>query len=276
MAQRKTQNRNTRNNRNIRKRRKGRFGFLYKFICLILVCVAIVAGCIVFFKVERIEVEGAERYTVEQVTEASGVTIGENLFLINKFSVINRIFKALPYMDEIMIRRKLPDALVITVTECVPAAAVQFENGYWIIDPKGKLLENVDTPGTGYPVLTGLDMLSPAQGSYVTLNEEDVRESYYKSLLQELVNQELISDITRIDLTEDNVIWLYYKEQCRIKLESNSDFAYKISFLTQILETLQSNETGTIDMTVYFPRKEKAGKRCVKVYRKTHRSIDLG
>ena len=73
------------------------------------------AGYIVFFKVERIEVEGAERYTVEQVTEASGVTIGENLFLINKFSVINRIFKALPYMDEIMIRSKLPDLSLIHI-----------------------------------------------------------------------------------------------------------------------------------------------------------------
>ncbi len=254
MAQRKEQTRESSpKKRKRRKRRKGRFGFLYKFLCMILICAAIVAGCIVFFKANTIEVEGAERYSTEEIIEASGVTVGDNLFLINKFSVINRLLQRLPYLDEVVIRRKLPETLVITVTECVPVAAIPWENEYWIIDQNGKLLEKKGD-AESYPILTGLSILSPVQGSIITLEKDDPRNEYYKELFSALGENNLRSHLKEIDLSNETVTELQYEDRFVIRLDANCDYTYKIAFLVKVLESLQSNETGTIDFTGEYPR----------------------
>lgn len=239
-----------RKNRSSRKRRGGRrrFGFLYQFLSVVFICLAMVAGCIIFFKVDNVEVTGAEKYTGEQIVKASGVSMGDNLFLVNKFSVINRMFKQLPYLDEIMIRRRLPDTLVITVTECQPAAVVQVDNVYWVIDKKGKLLEKLEAdPGT-HAKLVGITPLTPVQGSYLTLAKDQPKDKLL-NLLGILSDKKLIGHLSEIDLSDPAVIWLHYENRFAIKLDQNSDLHYKIEFLLQVLDSLQSNEKGTVDLT---------------------------
>ena len=48
-----------RRNRNTRRRNRGRFGGLYKLLSVLLIFAAILLGCLVFFRVDRIEVTGA-------------------------------------------------------------------------------------------------------------------------------------------------------------------------------------------------------------------------
>jgi cell division protein FtsQ len=254
VAQRKDQARGSNPQKRKRgKRRKGRFGFLYQFMCLILVCTAIVAGCIVFFKANHIEVVGAKRYTAGEIQEVSGVSVGDNLFLINKFSVIHRLSQRLPYLNHIVIRRKLPDTLVIMVEECIPVAALFWENEYWILDQSGKLLEKKESPD-GYPELTGVSILSPVQGSVMTLAAEDPRNTYYKALFSALADHAFISRLKEINLSDESVIQLQYEDRFLIKLDVGCDYEYKLTFLGKVLASLQSNEAGVVDFTGETPR----------------------
>ena len=59
-----------------RRRRRGSFGFLYKVLSVLVICVAIIAALTLFFRVNQIEVTGQQRYTTEQVQEASGCCAG--------------------------------------------------------------------------------------------------------------------------------------------------------------------------------------------------------
>ena len=61
------------------KRRRGRFSGLYKVLSILLVAAAVVLACVVFFRVNSVEVEGNVRYTAEDIIEASGIQIGDNL-----------------------------------------------------------------------------------------------------------------------------------------------------------------------------------------------------
>ena len=132
---------------NKRKRRnRGRFGFLYKMLSLIIILVVIAAGCVVFFRVEDITVSGVSRYTAQEIIDASGVAQGDNLFLVGSSRTAQKIYSTLPYVDEVNIRHALPDGIVITVTERVPAAVIQGDDGWWIIDAKGKILDGVSRP----------------------------------------------------------------------------------------------------------------------------------
>ena len=134
-----------RNRSTNRRRRRGRFSFLMKLLCILLIAGAVVAALTVFFKVQSITVSGNARYTSEEVVAASGIEIEDNLFLLNKYSAAQAIFEKLPYVEEATINRALPDTIVITVRECAAAAGVVTPEGYWLISENGKLLERTDT-----------------------------------------------------------------------------------------------------------------------------------
>ena len=70
-----------------RRRRRGRFTFLYKLLSVLIICAAIVAALTLFFKVETIEVMGESRYSEATILEAAGVSVGDNLYLLNKYTV---------------------------------------------------------------------------------------------------------------------------------------------------------------------------------------------
>ena len=57
-------------------RRRGRFGGLYKALSVLMITAAIIVACVVFFRVNAIQVEGNVRYTPEEIIDASGIEWG--------------------------------------------------------------------------------------------------------------------------------------------------------------------------------------------------------
>ena len=106
------------------KRRRGSLSFLYKLLAFVLICTAISLALTLFFRIRSIEVSGNDRYTRQEIIDAAGVSEGDNMFLMNKYSAAERIRKALPYIETVQFRRSLPDGLSIIVTECVDPAAI--------------------------------------------------------------------------------------------------------------------------------------------------------
>ena len=92
MAARKDRNRR-------RRRRRGRFGFLYKLLSFLIIFAAILAGCVAFFRVNQVVVSGNSRYSAQEVIAASGVELGDNLFLVNRPQTAQSILRALPYVE---------------------------------------------------------------------------------------------------------------------------------------------------------------------------------
>ena len=67
-----------------RKRNRGRFGPLFKLLCMVAVGVALTMGATVFFRVESVVISGNERYSQEEIIAASGIQVGDNLYGLNK------------------------------------------------------------------------------------------------------------------------------------------------------------------------------------------------
>ena len=159
--------RRRRNNR----RRRGHFGVLYKLLSVLAICGAIIAALTLFFRVDTVVVTGQERYTQEEIVAASGVEKGDNLSLLNKNAVRQRIQDALPYIERVKrINRKLPDTLLIEVEECGRPLAI-LQDGYaWLVSPKGKIVDQL-APGeaTGYATISGCTLLAPSVGTKIVL-----------------------------------------------------------------------------------------------------------
>ena len=125
-----------RRSRRNRRRSRGRFAFLYRLLCFVLICAAIVGALVLFFKVDTISVSGNDRYSRETILAASGVSEGDNLFLLNKYDAAARITEALPYVESVRLSRKLPGTLRIDIVECSTAiAGLSARRASWWIPP---------------------------------------------------------------------------------------------------------------------------------------------
>ena len=158
-----------------RRRRRGNFGFLYKLLSVLVICAAVVMALTLFFRVDTIEVTGTERYTEKDVIEASGIQLGDNLFLLNKYEAARSIAEQLPYIDieDIRIRRELPDTLLIDVAECGTPLAVIQDGSAWLLSPKGKIVEQLPASQAGdYAVIDGCELLAPSVGTDIALSTE--------------------------------------------------------------------------------------------------------
>lgn len=129
-----------------KKRRKKRakvvfFGMLFVLMMLTLAILSVT----VFFNAETILVEGNNRYTAEEILEVGGLEIGQNLFRLDKFKVIDRM-EGLPYVKTVEIDRKLPNTLSVKVIENQPVVWLETDTGAALLNEEYRVLELLTLP----------------------------------------------------------------------------------------------------------------------------------
>ena len=116
-----------------------------RLVIMLALVAAVVFGVAVFFKVSRVEVQGNSLYSAEQVVQASGIEVGDNLLTLNKATVAGNIITQLPYVEKVSVGRSMPDAVVLEVQESTARFAVMSDtNVIWLINSSGKALERYD------------------------------------------------------------------------------------------------------------------------------------
>ena len=236
-------------------RRRGRFSGLYKVLSVLLAAAAVAAACIVFFRVNTIEVAGNVRYTAEEVVEASGIQQGDNLIILPSMRISALIQTKLPYVERVAIQPRYPDGVTIRVTERVAAAVVDSAEGPWLISSQGKLLEKDD--GSVQAVrITGLTAVGAyAGGMLQAAEEEQLTLEYVKELLVVLEQQGILTQCTALDCTAAASMTLHYGIY-RLRLPRGGDYSYYIqlarSALSQGLEDgkILEGQGGLLDLTV--------------------------
>ncbi len=226
-------------------------GFLAKLLTLVAIVAAAVFGVTVFFQVNTFEIHGVENYSEDAVIIASGIELGQSILLVDKSKVASQINTRLPYVQSVQIERRLPGTVVITVTEGKAAASVRSEyDEYWLIDDKGKLMEQVNEDrAASVTQISGVSALLPVAGDQIRLSQEDQqRLDVALELLQQLERYDLAGQIVSIDVTQLYNIVMYYTDQFEIQLGSTEELDYKIKYLAYALESLDG-KSGLIDLT---------------------------
>lgn len=147
-----------------RRRNRGRFGLLFKVLCLLALVVALTAGATVFFRVEQVVVTGNSRYTQEEIVEVTGIQQGDNLYGWNKFAIAQRLRETLPYIGEVSIRRALPSTVIITVVEWDAVARVEPPTAQELLELQGELDEETGESGEASSGDTSGDTSAPESG----------------------------------------------------------------------------------------------------------------
>lgn len=240
-----------------RRRRRFRFTRAYGVLSVLLILVAIVAGCIVFFRVDTVDVQGNDRYSQEEIVAISGIQPGDNMFLLNKYEIMDTLLTELTYLDDVSIRRSLPATIRITVTECTVAAAVEDSatGEWWLVSAEGKLLERVEGPGD-YLSVTGLTLAAPSEGTKAAVGEEQrLQLDALLQLLPSMESRGLLADAQSIDLSSASIVTMQYAGRLEVRMKLSSDFDYQMRVLAKVMEEYvlakwDGEDTGTLDITM--------------------------
>ena len=222
-------------------------------ISFLLIVAAVGFAMSVFFRVNNITVTGAERYTPEEIIEASGIQKGDNLFFINRGAAVARINARLPYVENAVVVRSLPNRLEIRVTESDAMAVVPSEEqGMWIIDRNCKLLNPVEgTDVSALITVKGLTAVAPEVGEVVAPGEDDIpKVNYLAAILRILSEQELRDQVTEIDVSSVSNPSFDFMQRFTVKLGSNENLDYKFSVLLSAVEKMTPGDRGTIDLSI--------------------------
>lgn len=255
-----------------RRRGRGRFGFLLKVLCVLTLLVALVVGATVFFRVEQVVVSGNSRYTQEDVVAATGIQMGDNLYHMNKFQINQEVRRALPYVNELNIVRKLPNTILITVTEWDAVAQIlptgqsltqtdeetgeeiplETADEAWLISVGGKLLEQAPADSTAIRV-SGLTALIPRAGTPLAVSlEEQPKLDGLLALLSALDSASLMDRVTWIRVENTRIV-LDYSGRFEAKMPLNGDFAYHLSVVETVIPQIDAKHgaqsTGSMDLT---------------------------
>lgn len=235
-----------------RRRRRGSLGPLLRVLSVLLTAVAVVAALTLFFKVDQVVVSGNSRYSAKEIIEVSGVEQGDNLILMDKYHIAEKLYTELPYITEVRINRKLPDVLMVEVVETQAVAAIKGGSSTWLMDSGGKLLEVVSASmAKKYITLEGLTAESPAISGKLKLGEESpISAQRLLELMQALKQWGMLEQTTSLDASDPDYMVLSYDGRFQVEMFYDADFDFKLNCLQAAVAQLEPNETGTIRMTM--------------------------
>lgn len=124
-----------------RRRRTGRQTLNYLLLLIVAATIMCALSMTVLFHVKTIATDGLTKYAPQALIEASGIKEGDNLLRIRDKSVKKKILEKFPYIEDLHLRRVLPDKLILEVTQATLLGACESDDGYVIVAETGRILE---------------------------------------------------------------------------------------------------------------------------------------
>jgi cell division protein FtsQ len=116
------------------------------------------------FAVARIEVRGAEHADEAAVRRRAAGALSRNLLLLD-LSAVAADVRAEPWVRDVVVRKRLPDALEIEIQEREPCALMLLSGEAFVVDTAGVPVDRFGPryQAWSFPVLRGLDDLPPVE-----------------------------------------------------------------------------------------------------------------
>ncbi|MDI2112511.1 cell division protein FtsQ/DivIB [Commensalibacter nepenthis] len=98
-------------------------------------------GNILPMKITKILITGCNLTSEQDVKDALGIQIGDSIFNFSVQDAQKRL-NDLPFADHVLLKRQLPNTIIIHITERTPFAVWQFNHQFKLIDRKGEIVND--------------------------------------------------------------------------------------------------------------------------------------
>lgn len=162
-------------------------------------------------QLSEVVIKGAERADPENIRGIVRACSPECI-LLTDLEKIRESVETLPWVSEVIVKRRLPDTLVVEVTERQPTAVAGVDDKLYIVDSQGIILD----PFSGQhellkkPIIRGLKhQLRENTGHF-----NDIRMGTYLDVLSDFQNgsQDYSETISEIDVTDPGHVSIIPKE----------------------------------------------------------------
>lgn len=225
--------------RKLKKKRRARLAIVVTGFVLLITLIISPIVLFALFRVEGFTVEGTSPYSKEEIINACGIEKGKSLIFVDIDEAQAAIEKNLPYTDDVVIKRKLPNTVVIRYGETTKAYALQVNGGaYALTDSSLKVLELVSDVPDGITLIQGAVPVKAELGtvmSFATEAEENEEEEQTTDRTQEIIIRVLSAipaeesaNINMVDFSSMNNIYLIYKERVVMRFGESTDIEPRI------------------------------------------------
>ncbi len=232
-----------------------------RLVTVVAVVLALVLGLSVFFKVEFIEVSGLDKYTVQEVQDASGIKSGDHLLTFGRTRAAGKIISALPYVKSARIGIKLPNTVKIEIEEVDVTYALKSSDGnWWLMSAEGKIVEQaLDGKESRHAMILGLQLQNPVVGQQAVASQESATgnapltvtaEDRLKAVISIagfLEQYKVIGKIASLDVSNLMDIQLWYGHQYQILLGGTDQLGMKIETMKAAISQVDYDE-GILDV----------------------------
>lgn len=229
---------------------KRNFKGVIKFILWTILVALIGAGIVTFqymfadsdsFTVKGLDVRFYDEKNVLRKVNFSGIedkdALGANIFLVDLKSFKDRLELKHPELRDIVVRRELPNRLIVQARRRKPAAQVYGDRPYFI-DKDGVFLNDVKNSGEDVPLITGI-RASPARRS--SIQNEKINKALF--LIYALSANRKLSGyrIKTIDISDSRNISFFLNANDADKVEikiGEGEFNKRLDVLATVMEQL--------------------------------------
>ena len=207
-----------------------------------IVLIGILIGTLIYillsplFNIKDVTVTGNNKLSGEEIISLSEIRTEENIFKTSKNAIKNKI-KTNPYVENVKIRRKLPDKVEIIVVERVATYMLPFANSYVYINNQGYMLE-ITSQKANLPIITGFS--TPEENLHEgerLVSEDLVKLGEVLQIIESANANGIQALITKIDISnrQDYTIMLE-KEKKLVHMGDVSNLSTKMSYINKIIQ----------------------------------------
>ena len=232
--------------------------FLLRLATVAAIVLAVVLALSVFFKVEHFEISGVEQYTAWDIREASGLKEGDNLMTFSRPGAAARILEKLPYVSNVRIGIRLPNTVLIQITEVEVTYSVKAQDdSWWLISSGGRVVGQAEGEEfQKHTQILGVHLLNPQVGMNGTAHENGQpsvdadgntlpvvdtaarRLSLVLEIAQLMERNGLIGLAASVDVNDVHNMQMWIGQQYQVKLGDGENLSEKIASLKSAMAEL--------------------------------------
>lgn len=194
-----------------------------------------------FFTIRYISVYGNEAVDSKTVRDICSDAVGQNIITVN----INELYREIDenlFTESVMITKKYPDTLVVTVKESpILCAVVEGDSVYYLNDDL-KVVEKSDyLMKTNVPVLSGVSGVKDAKMMETVTLSPDEKSQTAIEILKTFQTDGYLSDISEINCSSEGDYRIITKRNLFIIVKDKDNFDNQYDYIKLILDEGQSD-----------------------------------
>lgn len=207
-----------------------------------------------FFVVRTIETDGSANYTAEEITAASGISIGDNLYSFRTEKAESSITLFCPYLKSVKVTREIPTKVFITVEDDEARYYADIYGETLAMSAGLKVLGTVTPEEAKAEGLTLLKLpaIDKAVAGRVITFAQAKDERFVRDFLNYVSKSSLASRIGMIDMRDNYDIVMHCDNSYRLQFGSSADTELKLRMAEKTVNDplFEQGTLARIDLSV--------------------------